>query len=148
MRFTDGDMGVTDSGGWTFNSVEDEWAYVSKQGYHLKSMTLIDQSQGVAHLRLSVTEDVANALGVLHGGAAATIVDEAGTIAILSIDPNKRGLSAELNVSWFHPIRLGDAVVIEARALKVGKTLATAVVDLRRESDGTLAAHGRVTKSV
>ena len=40
----------------------------------------------------------------------------------------------------------GEFVVVEATVLKSGRTLAFVSVDLRRESDGVLAAQGRMTK--
>lgn len=96
-----------------------------------------------------VTKDVANMGGALHGGAAATLVDIVGTLAIMTADPDHRpGVSTDLNVSWFAPAPIGDTVRVVATVPKVGRSLAFTSVDLFRESDGTLVAQGRMTKSL
>ncbi len=100
-----------------------------------------------ATAKITVGESVANLSGNLHGGAIATLVDDVGTLAIISADKqNRPGVTTDLNVSYFAPGRAGDVILIEATALKSGRTLAYVSVDLRRESDGTLLAQGRMTK--
>ena len=99
-----------------------------------------------AELTLPVSEQVVNMVGTLHGGAIATLVDVAGTIAIMAADQEHRpGVTTDLNVSYFAAGRLGDTVTARARTLKSGKTLAFVSVHLSNQ-DGTLLAHGRMTK--
>jgi len=98
-------------------------------------------------MRLAVDERVQNLNGKLHGGASATLVDIAGTLAIMTADRDGRaGVSTDLNVSYVAP---GEGVVlIDARVIKSGRTLAFVAVDIRRESDGVLVAQGRMTKAM
>jgi acyl-coenzyme A thioesterase 13 len=110
-------------------------------------LELLDAQDGRARLRLPVTEAVQNVNGALHGGAAATLVDIAGTVAIMSADRDGRaGVSTDLNISWFSPAPVGAVVVAEATVLKSGRTLAFVQVELRREADGAVVAQGRMTK--
>ncbi len=98
-------------------------------------------------VRLEVSEAVQNLGGALHGGAIATLVDDAGTCAIISKDRDHRpGVTTDLNVSYFAPGPGGSVVIAEATVLKAGKTLAFVSVDIRREADGVLVAQGRMTK--
>ncbi len=111
----------------------------------LEGIELVSVHEGKARVRLPVGPRVLNMGGKLHGGAIATLVDDAGTIAIISADRSSRpGVSTDLNVSFFAP---GEgAVIADALVLKIGRTLAFVTVDIRREQDGILVAQGRMTK--
>lgn len=101
---------------------------------------------GRATVTLPVTDAMVNMVGTLHGGAIATLVDDAGTIAIMSADHDSRpGVTTDLNVSYFSAAPLGETVTAEARCLKAGRTLAFVEVDIRN-SAGKLVAQGRMTK--
>lgn len=102
---------------------------------------------GRASVELDVTPSVENPNGTLHGGAIATLVDHAGTMAIASADfEGRTGVTTDLNVTYLAPGPDGSTVIAEAQVLKVGKTLAFVAVDVRRKSDGVLIAQGRMTK--
>jgi len=111
----------------------------------LAGIEIVACEGGKAHLRLAVGPRVQNIAGKLHGGAAATLVDVAGTLAIITADKQHRpGVTTDLNVSYFAP---GEGTVrIDAQVLKTGRTLAFVAVDIRRESDDVLVAQGRMTK--
>jgi acyl-coenzyme A thioesterase 13 len=111
----------------------------------LKGIELLEATGGRCRLRLPVGPSVQNLGGKLHGGAICTLVDDAGTLAIVSADRDSRpGVSTDINVSFFAP---GEGVVIaEANVLKIGRTLAFVSVDVRREHDQVLVAQGRMTK--
>lgn len=50
---------------------------------------------------------------------------------------------------YLSPAREGDTIEIDAKCLKIGKTLAFATVDVRNKSNGgRLIAQGRHTKHV
>lgn len=112
---------------------------------HLDGLELLEVGEGRCRMRLPVGPKVQNLNGKLHGGAIATLVDDAGTIAIIGSDRMGRpGVSTDLNVSYFAP---GEGVVVvDAQVLKHGRTLAFVSVDIRREHDGALVAQGRMTK--
>lgn len=124
-------------------------AFFGKHGFDrsLAGIELVEAAGGRAKARLVVAEPVQNMGGTLHGGAIATIVDDVGTIAIITGDRNGRpGVTTDLNVSYLAPAPAGAAVLAEATVLKIGRTLAFVAVDLRREEDGVLVAQGRMTK--
>lgn len=107
----------------------------------------VSSGGGKAVVELEVAHAVANPFGNLHGGAIATIVDHAGTIAIATADRQGRpGVTTDLNVSYFVGAPIGTTVVAEAEVLKIGKTLAYVTVDVRRKDDRVLLAQGRMTK--
>ncbi|MBX3466145.1 MAG: PaaI family thioesterase [Planctomycetes bacterium] len=112
----------------------------------LAGMTLEAVEPGRAVVSLPVTDAVVNMVGTLHGGAIATLVDDAGTIAIMSADQDGRpGVTTDLNVSYFSAAPQGETVTAEARCLKSGRTLAFVEVDIK-SAEGKLLAQGRMTK--
>jgi acyl-coenzyme A thioesterase 13 len=113
----------------------------------LPGLEVIDAENGRARLRITVTPGVQNLGGNLHGGAIATLVDDAGTIAIMTADKDNRpGVTTDLNVSYFSAGKSGEAIVVDAVVLKTGRTMAYVTVDLRSERDGKHLAQGRMTK--
>jgi acyl-coenzyme A thioesterase 13 len=112
----------------------------------LAGMTLDTVEPGRAVVRLPVTNAVCNPVGTLHGGAIATLVDDAGTIALMTTDAESRpGVTTDLSVSYLSAAPLGDVVLAEARTLKAGRTLAFVEVAIRN-AQGKLLAQGRMTK--
>ncbi len=113
----------------------------------LEGLQVIDAAAGKASLRIVVGRAVQNLGGNLHGGAIAALVDDAGTIAIMTADRDGRpGVTTDINVSYFSAARADEVVLIKAEVLKSGKTMAYVSVDLLRESDGVRIAQGRMSK--
>jgi acyl-coenzyme A thioesterase 13 len=118
-------------------------------GWTFPGLEAVAVEDGRVVIRVEVTLDLVNVAKTLHGGAAATLVDIVGTLAIINADRDNRfGVSTDLNVTWLAPIPLGDAAVVDARILKAGRTLAFVTVEIRRESDDVLCVQGRMTKSM
>ena len=120
----------------------------AQEGFHKTcSFRVVSYGQGRARVELDVTAAVENLNGMLHGGAIATLIDQAGTIAVLTADREGRpGVSTDLNITFLRSAAKGTTVVAEAVVLKVGRTLAFVTVDVRRATDGVLLAQGRMTK--
>ena len=112
----------------------------------LKGLTVESIDKGRIMCTMLVDEGVQNAYKTLHGGAVSTIVDVVGTMALLSIDATKPGVSVDLNVSFATAAKASSIVQIEGKVLKMGKRLGFTTVDIRRE-DGALVATGRHTKA-
>lgn len=112
----------------------------------LTGMQLQSVEPGRAVVTLPVTDAVVNMVGTLHGGAIATLVDDAGTIALMSSDAEGRpGVTTDLTVSYFSAAPAGETVTAEARTLKAGRTLAFVEVSIK-SAEGKLLAQGRMTK--
>lgn len=114
----------------------------------LDGMQVTDIKSGFVRCELPVTDDKANTYGTLHGGCIAMAIDIVGTMAQLSADPLRPGVSVELNVSYCTAAKLGDSVIIEGRLLKTGKTLAFTEVTFTSAATGKLVATGRHTKAL
>lgn len=113
----------------------------------LTDVEVLEAESGRARLRLRVGASLRNFFGNLHGGAIATLIDDAGTVAIIATDREHRpGVSVDLNVSYLSAAPADSVVIAEAVVLKTGRTLAFVEVSVRREQDGVLVAQGRMTK--
>lgn len=108
-----------------------------------------EAGEGYAKMSLVLEEEHTNPNGVVHGGVLTTLMDEACGWAVLSV----RGIAAmveaphatvDMNVSFLSGARPGDEIVIEARILRVGRSVAFAEAEVRRNED-TLIAKGRFT---
>ncbi len=111
----------------------------------LEGLELLSLEDGVARARLPVSGAVQNPLGTLHGGAIATLVDDIGTLAIMSADAESRpGVTTDLSVSYLRAAPAGAEVTIEGKAAKTGRSLAFVEVELQCE--GKVMALGRMTK--
>ena len=105
-----------------------------------KSRVVCDLTIGTPH---------SNSYGTLHGGCTATIVDIVGTMAALTVDPLRPGVSVDMAISYLAAARVGERVVIEGRCLKMGGRLAfTEVKIYLGELGGKLVATGTHTKAL
>eukprot|EP00299_Pterocystis_sp_00344_P002782 c13137_g1_i1.p1 GENE.c13137_g1_i1~~c13137_g1_i1.p1 ORF type:complete len:168 (-),score=33.24 c13137_g1_i1:26-502(-) len=112
----------------------------------LVGMNCVQVADGEVTTELTVAEPLCNNYGTMHGGATTTLIDVVGTMAILSKDHTRAGVSIELNCSFAAAARPGDELVARGKLLKMGKTMAFTQVDITRKSDGVLIATGRHTK--
>jgi acyl-coenzyme A thioesterase 13 len=86
----------------------------------------------------------------MHGGVITSLMDEAvgGVIAsVRSVEVMRAAphSTVEMNVSFISGARPGDEIVVEAQALKVGRSAAFGEAEARRRSDGAIIAKGRFT---
>ena len=114
-----------------------------------RALRIVGIGGGSVRCEMRVEERHCNSFGTLHGGCSATLVDVVGTMAHLSLDPARAGVSVEINVSYVSAAPLGCTVFITGATHKLGKRLAFTAVEIRRDSPaGPLVAVGRHTKSL
>jgi len=111
---------------------------------------LQDGQEGVVRFRIDVAPHHTNPLGVMHGGAMATLLDEATAIAVNTLlgwelEDRARPLLVEMNVSYLAAARPGDQLLVEGRVLRRGRQVAFAEAEARRHPDGGVIAKGRFT---
>jgi acyl-coenzyme A thioesterase 13 len=113
----------------------------------LVGLDFIEIGEGRVRACLVVTDAMQNFFGKLHGGAIATLVDDVGTVAIVTADRYRRvGATTDLHVSYLAAAEAGETVSIDAEVLLCGLNLAFVEVTLRRELRGDVLARGRMTK--
>ncbi|XP_048499429.1 uncharacterized protein LOC104890464 isoform X2 [Beta vulgaris subsp. vulgaris] len=87
-----------------------------------------------------------NTANTLHGGAIASLVDLVGSAVIYTVGAPSTGVSVEINVSYLDAALIDEEIEIEAKALRVGKSIAVVSVELRKKGSGKIIAQGRHTK--
>ena len=102
-----------------------------------------------ARLRLPFRKELVRTEGVVHGGAIATLVDNAAAIAIFGprmAEPGARpplGATIDMNLHYLSPAVKED-LVAEARILKRGRSISVAEVGVKTPG-GKEVARGLVT---
>jgi uncharacterized protein (TIGR00369 family) len=112
----------------------------------LLGMRLLEVDEGRVVFGVTPSEQHYNAMGIAHGGLAATLLDSALGCAINTLAPaGKVFTTLELKVNFTRPIRVEDGPLrCEARVVHMGSRTATSegrIVDAR----GQLYAHGTTT---
>ncbi|XP_031638677.1 acyl-coenzyme A thioesterase 13-like [Contarinia nasturtii] len=113
----------------------------------LKHVEITGGDVGHCLAEFVVRKENLNAAGGLHGGFTATVVDNFTTYALVTKNCNP-GVTVDLHVSYLKGAREGDTVVIDAKAVKTGKTLAYLECELRNKENGQIIAKGSQTKYV
>ena len=108
--------------------------------YLRKSLEVVEP--GWVRVRLSYFEDLDQAMGMLHGGVYAALLDTASYYAALSAyqPSGKLPLTQEYKINLLAPVE-GEDLIAESRVLKSGKRLAVVETKIRSASD-TLVAVG------
>lgn len=75
-------------------------------------------------------------------------MDVLGTLALLSKDNTRPGVSVDINVSYLAGVKEGEKLLCKGTVLKTGRTLGFTSVEIRRASDGVLVVAGRHTKAL
>jgi len=114
-----------------FDSVEKE-PFARKFGMHLVRI-----EEGYSEVRMTVTPDMGNMLGVTHGGAVFALMDEAFQTA-----SNSHGtLAMALNMSVTYVASPAQGATLTAQAREFSRTHRTANYDIKvRDEDGRLMA--------
>lgn len=113
----------------------------------LADITLVSAERCRVVARLPVEKQHVNSRGSLHGAVSATITDWAGGMAIATTGREKTGVSTDIHVTYVSGAKVGDVLLIEALASKVGGTLAFTTINIRKEN-GDVVATGTHTKYV
>jgi uncharacterized protein (TIGR00369 family) len=112
----------------------------------LLGMRLLEVDEGRVVFGVTPSEQHYNAMGIAHGGLAATLLDSALGCAINTLAPaGKVFTTLELKINFTRPIRAENGPLrCEARVVHMGSRTATSegrVVDAR----GKIYAHGTTT---
>ncbi|CAE09841.1 PaaI family thioesterase [Wolinella succinogenes] len=96
---------------------------------HIKA-ELIDYSEGFAVLAFDIEDLHKQHLGMVHGGAIATLADNAGWYAVRSLlSSEQSSVTIELKVNFLKPVA-GEMLRAEARVVNRTKRTAFTVIEL------------------
>ncbi|EYB69540.1 phenylacetic acid degradation protein PaaD [Deinococcus phoenicis] len=103
----------------------------------LLGMTVLEASPQRTRVALTVDGGGLNMHGTAHGGLLFSLADEA--FAVIS-NLEAQAVAAETHLSFFRAARAGDELVAVATPERVGRTLATYRVEVRRGEEGEVLA--------
>ena len=112
----------------------------------LEHMTVDEIGDGFVQCEVEVTPELSNSYATLHGGAISTIVDVVGTMALLTKDHSRAGVSVEINCCFLNAAKVGETVSVTGKVSKYGKKLGFAEIELHSKATGKPLANGRHTK--
>jgi uncharacterized protein (TIGR00369 family) len=112
----------------------------------LLGMRLEVLEEGRVAFSLDTREDMTNAIGVVHGGIAATLLDSALGCAVHStLKPGEQYTTVDLHVHFTRAIAVGlGKIVATGDVVHRGSRLATAEGRVT-DASGKLLAHGTTT---
>ena len=84
---------------------------------------LLDIQDGTMKVEFIVREDMANPMGVLHGGIAATILDDVVGTMVYALGREFAYTSVNLNCDFLHAAKTGDIIIAEAKVVRAGKNI-------------------------
>lgn len=89
----------------------------------LLGFRLISAEPGEVVAELSVTEDLSNRNGVMHGGALMAMADNlGGTATMINLPQGKTTTTLESKTNFLRPIRIGDTARARCVPLHKGRT--------------------------
>ena len=129
-------------------SVDEANAFLGEafSGGNRSSVILMEKDRAI--VRMTAGPEQRRPGGYISGPTQMTMADSATYLAIftrLGIVPMT--VTSNLNMTFLRPC-IGEAVLAEARLLKLGRTLAVAEVDIRAEGSDKTASHAVVTYSI
>lgn len=100
----------------------------------------IAAADGESLLRMQVSERHLRSLGILHGGATATLLDTALGYAVMSLaSEGEHAVTAQLNVNFIRPAGEGDLLEATGRVVHRGRQTAVASGEVRTADRSLIA---------
>jgi len=84
---------------------------------------LIDVSEGAMEIEYEVREDMCNPMGTLHGGIAATILDDIVGTMVYALGHEFAFTSINLNCDFLTPAVPGDVLTAKSQVIRKGKNI-------------------------
>jgi len=102
-------------------------------------MTPVLAEKGKIIVEIPVRLDMTNMMQTLHGGIAATILDDlCGTVCLISADDFFYA-TVNLTVDYLQPALVGEVLTCSAEVIRLGKTIINVHAELKR-ADGKIVA--------
>lgn len=84
---------------------------------------LLSIEEGAMEVEYLVREDMCNPMGTLHGGIAATILDDIVGTMVYALGREFGFTSVNLNCDFLNPAVVGDVMLAKAKVVRAGKNI-------------------------
>jgi acyl-coenzyme A thioesterase 13 len=85
--------------------------------------TMLDIQKGSIKVEFVVRKDMSNPMGILHGGIAATILDEIVGTMVYALGREFAFVSVNLNCDFLNPAMVGETIFADAEIIRAGKNI-------------------------
>lgn len=129
-----------------FRSVTDAKQYEGFETNPLQQVTFVSYSKELQQVvyRLVVPTSLCNKDAVLHGGAAATLLDNLSSTALFTTARpgfwDNMGVSRSLYVLYYRAVPAGSKVQVTCSVATAGRKMASLRAEMRTEEQGLLCA--------
>ena len=82
---------------------------------------IVKVQRGSVDLELDTNPDLANGIGIVHGGVTASLCDSAMGFAVMTL--GFFPLTVEMKLNYLLPGRIGDRLIAKGKIIKEGKSL-------------------------
>jgi len=106
--------------------------YWSLLGFKVKKI-----EEGMAEIYLPIKPELAQMFTIMHGGAAASLLDAAGAVALFNwIDPSEEAVTTvELKINYLNPVTLDETgITAKGSVVKRGRKLSVCYIDIYSDS--------------
>ncbi len=97
---------------------------------------------GEAEIILPVRKELGQVFSVMHGGAAASLLDAAGAVSLFDqIDfENEAVTTVELKINYLYPVTLQEKEIIASgRVIKKGRNISVCLIEIINDSGQKIA---------
>ena len=123
------------------------WMKTNNPFWSLLGMEIIGIKKGWAKIRLPFNKDLANGIGVAHGGAIFSPADSAVGMALIGLTSKDENISTlEMKINYLKPLSEGE-IIAEAKIVHRGAMTAIGDVEVR-DGRGNLIAKGLATYAI
>ncbi len=84
---------------------------------------LIAVDEGSVEVEFEVREEMTNPLKILHGGTAASMLDDVMGMTVYMLGRESFYTTVNLNVDYLSPARVGDTLFVKSKIIRAGKTV-------------------------
>ncbi len=101
--------------------------------------TLLEVRNGFLKVQFTVREDMTNPMGILHGGIAATILDEMAGANVYLLGRENAYTTVNLNCDYLHSAKVGEVIIAESAVIRAGNNIVHCECTLTNE-EGLIVA--------
>jgi acyl-coenzyme A thioesterase 13 len=84
---------------------------------------LIAVEEGSVEVEFVVREEMTNPLSILHGGTAASMLDDVMGMTVYMLGRENFYTTVNLNVDYLSPAKVGDTLLVKSKIIRAGKTV-------------------------
>jgi acyl-coenzyme A thioesterase 13 len=101
--------------------------------------TLVEVEHGSLTVEFIVTKEMCNPAHILHGGIAATMLDDIIGMTIFSMGHTVFYSTVNLSVDYLFSAKIGEKLRVKSKIIRVGKKIAHAEGEIRNEDGHYIA---------